>query len=262
MAGGAAAVAAVGIAGGSGVRMRLGIVCSAALLSACGDAVPKGQVLARVDGIEITRREVLAERRAMGLADAADDDAGRARVIDRLVERKLVARAAGDMLIDRDPDFQIEARRQREMLLAESYRQRIAATLPPPDDAMLARWIAARPLSYRQRAYWTVETRCRGRDATEARALSTVDTAYPGALPLAAIGAAGARGHVWTASDGRRCAARATEREPVAENADAMQWRAVADWTAAQADARYRRMVNDMRARATLAVQPVGAGGG
>jgi hypothetical protein len=244
------------------MRMRIGIVCLVALLSACGDAVPEGQVLARVDGIEITRREVLAERRAMGLADAADDAAERARVIDRLVERKLVARAAADMLIDRDPDFQIEARRRREMLLAESYRQRIAATLPPPDDAVLARWIAARPLSYRRRGLWTVETRCRGRDATEARALSTVDTAFPGELPLAAIGAADGREHVWTAGDGRRCAARAIGEVPLAESEDAIGARAAADWATAQTDMRYRRMVDDMRARATLAVQPVGTEGG
>ncbi len=223
--------------------------------------MPEGQVLATVDGIEITRREVLAERRAMGLTDAADNDAERARVIDRLVERKLVARAAGDMLIDRDPDFQIEARRRREMLLAESYRQRIAATLPPPNDAMLAQWIAARPLSYRQRAYWTVETRCRGRDANEARALSTVDTAFPGELPLAEIGAAGGREHVWTAGDRRRCAAREIGKVPLAESEDAMRSRAVGDWTTAHALARYRRMVNDMRVRATVAVQPVGARG-
>lgn len=121
------------------------------LLAGCDAAVPAGQVAARVDGIEITDRELDVEAAQMGMPQ--NDP----RVIDHLIDRKLLARAAKADLVDRTPAVQIETRRAREDILARAYAQRIVGTARPVDEAAVERFMQANPYRFAGRTHYIVD---------------------------------------------------------------------------------------------------------
>lgn len=122
------------------------------LAAGCGSE-PGGQVVATLDGTEITRREVLVEVRE---AQLAGPDAERT-ALERLIDRKLLVAGAREMLVDRSPEFQIGIWRDREMALAALMEDRLAAQQPAPDAASIAQMIAAEPHRYLARKQAVVD---------------------------------------------------------------------------------------------------------
>lgn len=124
----------------------------ALVLAGCGaEDSPTGQVVASVDGVEITRREVLLEIELAGLPPGVPAGDAERIALDRLIERKLLLAGARQMQIDRGPDFQIRARRNRELDLADRLTARLRAQQPEPDAAAIARHIAAYPRRFAER---------------------------------------------------------------------------------------------------------------
>ena len=91
---------------------------AAMLLSACHASPPTGQVIAVVDGVEITLAELNAEARARNLA-IGSDRAQRDQAIADLVKRRLLVHAAEARGLDRVPAFILAERRARDILLAQ-----------------------------------------------------------------------------------------------------------------------------------------------
>ena len=89
----------------------LGLILPATL-SGCSGAAPKGEVLARVDGKEITLRDVEAERRAAGAGLSSD------AILHRLVDRTILANAARSRGLDQGLNIPVDMRRLRNDLLA------------------------------------------------------------------------------------------------------------------------------------------------
>lgn len=115
-------------------------------LTACAKPAPSGQVLVDVDGTDITRRDLVVELQSpegRGVAPAA--------LIERLIDRRLLAAAARDDGLDQSPDYLGQVRRQRELLLAQIYIDRIAQTVPPPTAAAVATYIARHPQAFAER---------------------------------------------------------------------------------------------------------------
>lgn len=119
------------------------LVGSTLMLAACQQAAPSGQVIATVDGVEITLAELNGEASARNLA-IATDPAQRAAAIADLVKRKLLVRAARAQGLDRTPQFVLAERRMREILLAQQVVVARLAILPvayqvqPPANVLLA----------------------------------------------------------------------------------------------------------------------------
>ena len=82
-------------------------------LCACSRDAPKGEVLARVDGKEITVHDVEAERRA-GSAGLPSD-----AILGRLVQRAVLDNAARARGLDQAPNIPSDMRRLRNELLAQ-----------------------------------------------------------------------------------------------------------------------------------------------
>lgn len=133
--------------------MRIGVraVGPMLALAGCQGSPPDGQVIARVDGTEITRRELLGEMEAEGLSADAALPGVQAALVRRLVDRALLARAAEQALVDRTPAYQAAVYRSREMLLAQAYADRVAQTLPQPTAAETSAFMAANPQMFGQR---------------------------------------------------------------------------------------------------------------
>ncbi|RST31453.1 hypothetical protein HMF7854_11855 [Sphingomonas ginkgonis] len=124
------------------------------LTTGCEQAPPSGQVLARVDGEEITGGELRVEAQARGLS--IRDAATRNALLGELVDRKLLVREARRERLDRVPDYILNSRRSDEVLLAQ---QLLAARSPNrtvPDD-VARQLVRDNPQMFDRRAIVTVD---------------------------------------------------------------------------------------------------------
>lgn len=131
-------------------NLLVGSVAALAFLSAsCNKAEPKGQVIAVVNGEEITVGELNQEARARGIS-IGNDRVARARVMRDLVDRKLLAEQARRDKIDRNPEHLLALRRMEELLLVQEL---VAARRGPAEatDAEVVAFIKAHPHAFDQR---------------------------------------------------------------------------------------------------------------
>lgn len=123
------------------------LIAAVALLpGACVKPAPQGQVLADVDGEDITRRDLAFELQSpegRGVAPAV--------LLDRLIDRRLLARAARAEGIEQSSAYLGQVRRQRELLLAQLYVDRLARAAPAPSAAAVAAYIERHPEAFAAR---------------------------------------------------------------------------------------------------------------
>lgn len=120
------------------MTLRIAPFAAALLLAACGEPVAEGQVLAVVNGHEITERDLAAEG---GSAD-------RATALRQLVDRHLLAEVAREQSLERTPEYLAALRRNREQLLVQGLGQKLSATMPDPSAADISGYIAAHPHAF------------------------------------------------------------------------------------------------------------------
>lgn len=119
-------------------------------LSACQKKA-EGQVVAIVNGEEITLTELNAEIAELNLPQTADKNLVRSRVLQRMVDRRLLVQAAKEAGLDRDPAYLTQERRMREQLLVSMYGKKAMDTIKVPDTNALDRYIAANPQAFSER---------------------------------------------------------------------------------------------------------------
>lgn len=107
--------------------------------------------MARVDGVEITRRELIFEIESDPALRGLDGASAQRAALDALVARKLLSAAATRALLDRSPDFIAARRRMNEIMLADSFADRLAAELQPISEAEVERFMTANPAMFAQR---------------------------------------------------------------------------------------------------------------
>jgi hypothetical protein len=207
-----------------------------ALLGACHDTRPDGQVFARVDGRDITETELAAEARAA--------PGTRAELLERLVGRALLAEAAHRREADLSPLYLADLRRAREMLLVDSLRRQIAAHVPLPDDAHARAFLLAHPWAYATRAQVTL--------VAQDGAATGIDTATLDQSTAASVGSAAIGTGVAIGGLSYRVAARkALPVAPAAALADARSM-----LVAQEVDRQMRAILVQSRADATIHYQP------
>lgn len=103
---------------------------------------PKGQILAIVNGEEISLQELNAELQGTSIPDSVDRDKLRKQVLQRLIDRKLIVQKAREQGLDKTPEFVTQQRRLEENLLVTMLGQKIASTVPMPDDRDITQYIA------------------------------------------------------------------------------------------------------------------------
>ncbi|WP_374649594.1 SurA N-terminal domain-containing protein, partial [Rhizorhabdus sp.] len=124
-----------------------GAVAAGLLLTGCHKE-PKGQILAIVNGEEISMQELNAELQGARIPDNADRAKIRKEVLQRLIDRKLIVQKAREQGLDKTPEFVAQQRRLEENLLVSLLVQKIAATVPMPDDRDITQYIADNPSQF------------------------------------------------------------------------------------------------------------------
>ena len=125
------------------------VICAAATLlsmAACSPQPPKGQVVANVDGQEITLQDLQAEARAA----PAQNQTVQA-LLQRVVSRVLLAREAHKQKLDQYPGYPADIARLQQQAVVQKLLQ---ATIKPPakpTPANLSSFMAAHPFAFAQR---------------------------------------------------------------------------------------------------------------
>lgn len=141
------------------------VVASAALLlSGCdqvkklvGGDKPSGQVVATVDGEEITSLQLRAEMGGFGSRDPKIMKAAQQQALERIILRKLLAKEARKEKLDKSADFTIQLQRGEENLLAQMYQRRLASKVTQPSQQAAADYIASHPQQFADRKVYFVD---------------------------------------------------------------------------------------------------------
>lgn len=127
---------------GSGWRSAVALSALAALLVLGGCAKkPGGQVVAVVGNEEITQQELRAEALTAPPGTSQDFEAAAPGLLQRVIERNLLAEYARDQGLDRGPEYVARRRQLEQTLLASLAARKIAGSPKPPTDAEVRKFM-------------------------------------------------------------------------------------------------------------------------
>ncbi|WP_040597251.1 EpsD family peptidyl-prolyl cis-trans isomerase [Sphingomonas elodea] len=136
------------------------VAAAALAVSGCGSKegkLDKGQVVATVDGDEITVFELNAEVQAAPVPQGTDRKLAEQLALQRIIERKILSKIAREQKLDKTPSFLIQQRRADELILTSMLRDKIAGGISQPTDADVAQYQAAHPDRFAQRKVYSIE---------------------------------------------------------------------------------------------------------
>jgi peptidyl-prolyl cis-trans isomerase C len=145
--------------GGLSVRSKFVLAVSIALMasvSACGKKA-EGQTVAIVNGEEITAAELNAEITNAKIPEGTDKTEARSRVLQAMIDRRLLAQQAKSDGIDRSPEFLNRQRRATDDLLISMLASRQIDTAKLPSDSEIQQFQATHPWIFAQREQWNLD---------------------------------------------------------------------------------------------------------
>jgi len=140
-------------------RLRMALLCAgvSVALVGCGKKAPEGQVVANLNGQEITLQEVNAELQGANLPDSVDKKQAMALLLQRVIDRKLIGAAAAEQGLDKSAEYLMQKRRADETLLAQLYARQQASTLPVPTAADVSKFMTEHPNMFAKRERLALE---------------------------------------------------------------------------------------------------------
>lgn len=129
---------------------------SLALLGGCSKK-PGGQVAAVVNSEDITQQELRTEAEAAGVQPGQDFQSYAPAMLDRVIQRNLLADYAKDKNLDRGPEFVARRRQMEQALLANLAMKQIVTSLGAPSPADVKKFIADNPALYANRQKLTLD---------------------------------------------------------------------------------------------------------
>lgn len=131
-------------------------------LAACGDkkgggGAPTGQVVARLDGTDITLLEVNAELAGAQIPPNVSRREAEIAALQQIIARRALLEKARELKLDQSPQFKLQERRASEQLLAQALAADIASKVPQPTREEVDKFIAENPDLFDQRKIWEVE---------------------------------------------------------------------------------------------------------
>ncbi len=137
------------------------LLAIAGMATACndkGDAAPTGQVVATVDGEEITANELNQELAGAPMPqDAKQQQALRNAVLQTIVNRHLVAKVAREQGLDKTPEAAVQRQKMEDLAVINALEKQLAGQVPTPSSDEAARYVADHPNSFAQRKIYVVD---------------------------------------------------------------------------------------------------------
>lgn len=122
----------------------MGAAAMALLLGGCEKKVG-GQVVAVVNGQEITQQELNAELNGQQIPQGADRKAVMQQLLQRVIDRKLLVSKAKEQGLDKAPTYLAQINRAQDAILIDMLASNVAKGLPVPDAAAAKQFMASNP---------------------------------------------------------------------------------------------------------------------
>ena len=129
-------------------------------LTACdrGAKAPEGQVVATVDGQEVTIHELNAEVSGLGSrASGAPAKLVESVALQRVIERKMLAAEASKLKLDKNPQFLLAKERTEENLLVQALQADIQQKVPASTREAAQKYVAENPQVFGDRKVFTLD---------------------------------------------------------------------------------------------------------
>lgn len=139
------------------ITARLALAGAAFIAITACSSEPTGQVVAVVNGEEITQQELNAEIAELPAPPVGDKEAIRRQILQQIIDRRLMAQVAKEDGLDRDPMYVIRERRLKEELLVQMYGVKTADTVRVPDASSVKKYLADNPGKFSQRTAYLVD---------------------------------------------------------------------------------------------------------
>ena len=131
-------------------------VGAASLVAGC-HAKPTGQVVATVDGDEITLTELNAELANMQIPPNADKKLVQNQALQRIIERKLLANAARQEGIDQNPEFIVRRQQVEDALLVQMLAKKVAGGVKAPATGAVDKFMTDNSNMFANRVVYSVD---------------------------------------------------------------------------------------------------------
>lgn len=122
-----------------------------------GEQLEKGQVIASVDGEDITIYELNAELQEMSLPAGVARKKVEQATLQKIIDRKILANLARERKLDKTPQYLLQTRRADEQLLANLVQQAVATKTPPPSTVDVEKYISENPWMFRERKLFLID---------------------------------------------------------------------------------------------------------
>ena len=135
------------------------LTCTAATLLLLGGCEKKvgGQVVAVVNGQEITQQELNAELASANVPEGVDRKTVMPELLKRIVERKLLVGKAKEQGLDKSPTYLGQVQRAQDGILIDMFAANIAKSIKVPDAAAADRYIADNPSLFGERKRYALD---------------------------------------------------------------------------------------------------------
>jgi EpsD family peptidyl-prolyl cis-trans isomerase len=148
------------------MKAGIGIVCVALMSSLLGGcnwqfwkrppAAPTGQVVATVGSHEITTRELQSELAGITIGPKMQKAAQQA-ALQVIIRRTILADAAANQGLDKDPDYVVRRARADQLTLIQALEAKLARDVPEPTADEASQYVADHPDLFGQRPIFTVD---------------------------------------------------------------------------------------------------------
>lgn len=143
--------------GGLGVRSKIVLAVGLALMASACNKKAEGQTVAVVNGEEITATELNAELANAKLPNGADKEQARSRILQSMIDRRLLAQQARTDGLDKSPEFLNRQRKLTEDLLINMYVSRQIDTAQLPPNSEIEKFETSHPWIFAKREKWYLD---------------------------------------------------------------------------------------------------------
>lgn len=126
------------------------------LVGGCQKSVG-GQVVAIVNGEEITQQDLNAELQGATVPPGADKKQVLTQVLQRVVDRKLLVQAAKAQGLDQSPAYLDQVRRSQDTLIINLLANKVSKNISLPDSSAVGRFITTNPSLFQERKRYVLD---------------------------------------------------------------------------------------------------------
>jgi len=127
------------------------------LLAGCNKSAPSGQVVATVNGKEVTRYELSVEPAAVNAPPGTDLDTLLPGLLNSVIDRKVAVQEAKKRDFDKRPDYIARIARINETMLAEDLFNDWTREAPAPTEPEIRAFLAANPQAFANHRVYTID---------------------------------------------------------------------------------------------------------